>query len=58
MADTIVGFRVDEEIARRLQAQAEREERSVSGLLRRLVARYLKEQGAKNAKNATELQEA
>ena len=49
VTDTIVGFRINEEKVRQLQAQATREDRSLSSLIRRLIDKHLKEQAAKEA---------
>ena len=57
MTDTIVGFRINEEKVRQLQAQATREDRSLSSLIRRLIDKHLKEQAAKAAKEANDVRE-
>ena len=57
MTDTIVGFRINEEKVRQLQAQADREDRSLSSLIRRLIDKHLEEQAAKAAKEANDVRE-
>ena len=45
---SFIGFHVDTAIVRKLQAQATREDRSLSSLLRRLIDKHLKEQTGKD----------
>ena len=47
MGTTLVAFRIDNEIVEQLRDQAKREDRSLSSLLRRVIDKYLKEQGAR-----------